>query len=115
MAQAYGARGVLILPADIPLSTKEDIQTVLELSKKHPSITIVPDRREDGTNALLVVPPGSFHYRYGPNSFQEHCRIASENGMNVQVWHSRNLGLDLDLPEDLDLFRDLTRLESIPE
>jgi 2-phospho-L-lactate guanylyltransferase (CobY/MobA/RfbA family) len=35
--------------------------------------------------------------------------------MNVQVLRSRNLGLDLDTPEDLELFRELTRPESTPE
>ncbi len=115
VALAYGARGVLILPADIPLSTREDIQTVLEAAKRHPSITIVPDRREDGTNALLVVPPGRFKYHYGPNSFQVHCQLARQNGMHVEVLRSPNLGLDLDTPDDLDLFRELTRIESNPE
>jgi len=115
VAQAYGARGVLILPADIPLATKEDIQTVLELAKHHPSITIVPDRREDGTNALLVVPPGSIRYKYGESSFSHHCETARQNGLSVEIWHSDELGLDLDLPEDLDLFREMTRLESTPE
>lgn len=115
VAQAYGARGVLILPADIPLSTREDIQLVLQAARRHPSITIVPDRREDGTNALLVVPPGRFKYQYGPGSFHIHCQLARQSGMHVEVLRSPNLELDLDTPEDLDLFRELTRPESTPE
>lgn len=115
VAKTYGARGVLILPADIPLATRDDLTKVLELAKRHPSLTIVPDRREDGTNALLVVPPGQFKYHYGPNSFQIHCQLAEERNMNVQVLRSRNLGLDLDTPEDLELFQELTRPESTPE
>lgn len=115
VAKTYGANGVLILPADIPLATSEDLQKVLTTAKRHPSVTIVPDRHENGTNALLVVPPGAIKYQYGPGSFHTHCELARQNGLNLQILHSTNLGLDLDTPADLELFRTMTRPESTPE
>ena len=53
VAQVYATRGVLVLPADLPLMTPEDILALVERATKPPVVVIAPDRREEGTNALL--------------------------------------------------------------
>lgn len=104
LARAYEVNGVLILPADLPLLSQPDIENFIAASGQPPCITIAPDRHKDGTNALLVEPPGLMKYHYGPQSFEAHCELAQQAGAKVNVVYSYNLALDLDTPEDLNLF-----------
>jgi 2-phospho-L-lactate guanylyltransferase len=105
IAQVYATRGVLILPADLPLVTREDVLTLIERAGEAPSVVIAPDRHGTGTNALLISPAGLIEYDFGENSFQRHCQRAKEAGARLEVVDLPTLGLDLDLPEDLELVR----------
>jgi 2-phospho-L-lactate guanylyltransferase len=113
VARANGARAVLILPADIPLISADDVKEVLARGKTPQVIVIVPDRRLDGTNALFVNPAGMIEYSYGPGSFQRHCERARAAGTKLEIVHSESLGLDLDLPEDLELLGGLEKLNLV--
>jgi 2-phospho-L-lactate guanylyltransferase len=66
---------------------------------------IAPDRREDGTNALYISPPGLIEYSYGPGSFMRHLHQAERFGIKHTICRLPSFGLDLDLPEDLDVLR----------
>jgi len=44
-------------------------------------VTIVPDRRHIGTNALVCTPADAIRLRFGPNSFSEHLRTAREHSL----------------------------------
>jgi 2-phospho-L-lactate guanylyltransferase len=103
VAQTYATRGVLILPADLPLITPEDIQTLLRRAVDPPVVVISPDRRRQGTNALLVCPAGVIEYAFGPGSFQRHCARARQAGAHLEICELPSLALDMDLPEDLEL------------
>jgi 2-phospho-L-lactate guanylyltransferase len=103
VAQTYATRGVLILPADLPLITPEDIQTLLARAVDPPVVVISPDRRRQGTNALLVCPAGVIEYAFGPGSFQRHCTRARLAGAHLEICELPSLALDMDLPEDLEL------------
>jgi 2-phospho-L-lactate guanylyltransferase len=103
VAQAQGAHAVIILPADLPLVTSDEIRKLLKFGKKKPIVVLAPDRRKDGTNVLYVNPAGMIEYGYGPGSFQRHSERAIDAGARLKVVHSEILGLDLDLPEDLEL------------
>jgi 2-phospho-L-lactate guanylyltransferase len=105
IAQVYATRGVLILPADLPLVTREDVLTLIERAGEAPSVVIAPDRHGTGTNALLISPAGLIEYDFGENSFQRHCQRAQEAGARLEIVDLPTLGLDLDLPEDLELVR----------
>ncbi len=102
VAQVYATRGVLVLPADLPLITKDDILTLVEHATKPPVVVIAPDRREEGTNALLISPAGLIDYDFGPGSFKRHCEMARQAGARLEIVTLPSLGLDLDLPEDLE-------------
>lgn len=102
VAKLHGAHAVLILPADLPLITAEDIRQVLKRGTNPPVVVLAPDRRENGTNALLVNPAGLLDYAYGPGSNRRHAELASQAGARVEIVRSPSLGLDLDLPEDLE-------------
>jgi 2-phospho-L-lactate guanylyltransferase len=68
---------------------------------------VAPDRRGTGTNALLVRPPGLIPYRFGENSLDKHLEEAEAAGAEAHVYESDTLGLDVDIPADLDLYREM--------
>lgn len=102
-----GAASVLILPADLPLITTEDVAGIVRLGNDlnySRSLVIAPDETEDGTNALLLRPPGLIHYSYGLGSFTRHIELAQEAGADVQVYRSPRLALDIDVPSDYERY-----------
>jgi 2-phospho-L-lactate guanylyltransferase len=103
VAKNYATRGVLILPADLPLITPEDVYAMLERSDRPPVVVVAPDRRREGTNALLVCPVGLIEYDFGPDSFKRHCERALQAGARLEICELPSIALDMDLPEDLDL------------
>ncbi len=103
VAKNYATRGVLIVPADLPLITPEDVRVILERAVDPPVVVVAPNRRRDGTNALLVCPTGLIEYEYGPGSFQRHCERAKKAGARLEICELPSLALDMDLPEDLEL------------
>jgi 2-phospho-L-lactate guanylyltransferase len=110
VAKTQGAHAVLILPADLPLIKSFDIKKLIMRGKKQPVVVIAPDMRQDGTNGLFVNPAGIIEYGYGPGSFQCHSGRAIEAGAKLVVIESRNISLDLDLPEDLEALGGLENL-----
>jgi len=106
-SKAFNAEGVLILPADLPLIQPEDIRYLLRSAANPPVVVISPDRRRMGTNALLVNPVGIIDYTFGPASFQKHCDLAQKNGVRLEICELPSIGLDLDLPEDLAIIRQM--------
>ena len=109
VAQVYATRGVLILPADLPLISEEDVLTLIGRAFDPPVIVIAPDRHRKGTNALLISPSGLIEYDFGENSFEKHCELARQAGARLEIVDLPTLGLDLDLPEDLEIVRELEK------
>lgn len=105
VAQVYATRGVLVLPADLPLISRDDIVELLRRAVNPPVVVIAPDRHGKGTNALLISPPGLIEYDFGENSFQRHSERAKEAGARLEVVDLPSLGLDLDVPEDFELIK----------
>ncbi len=105
VVQAYAAQGVLILPADLPLISSADLAVFLSHIGKPPEMVIAPDRRDDGTNALFLSPPGLIEYSYGPGSFLRHLHQAEMFGIRHTVCRLPAFGLDLDIPEDLEMLK----------
>ena len=103
VARNYSTSGVLIVPADLPLLTPEDVCAMLELAKDPPVVVLAPDRHNQGTNALLVCPVGLIEYDFGPGSFQRHCERARQAGARLEICELPSIALDMDLPEDLEL------------
>lgn len=109
IAKVHATRGVLVLPADLPLISREDVLTLIEKAVDPPVVVIAPDRRGKGTNALLISPSGLIEYDFGENSFQRHCERAKQAGARLEIVDLPSLGLDLDLPEDLEIIRELEK------
>jgi len=103
VAKNYATNGVLIVPADLPLITPQDIRIMLEFIHDPPVVVVAPDRHHLGTNSLLVCPIGLIQYGFGPDSFQRHCERARQVGARLEICELPSIALDVDLPEDLHL------------
>jgi 2-phospho-L-lactate guanylyltransferase (CobY/MobA/RfbA family) len=96
----------MIIASDIPLLRVQDIQGVMALAEST-SVVLATDRRQNGTNALLMRPPGLIQYCYGEGSFQKHIEQARLIGIEPRVFESPTLALDVDVPADLELYREM--------
>lgn len=105
VAQGYASHGVLVLPADLPLLSRQDVLALLERAVDPPVVVIAPDRHDKGTNALLLSPANLIEYDFGGDSFRRHCERARRAGARLEIVRLPSLALDLDLPEDLELIR----------
>ena len=65
-------------------------------------ITLVPDRRDDGTNVIVLPTDCGFEFAYGPGSFARHLDEAGRRVDDVRVVRDERLGWDVDIPDDLD-------------
>ncbi|MGB2910068.1 MAG: 2-phospho-L-lactate guanylyltransferase [Anaerolineales bacterium] len=110
VAKNYATRGLLIVPADLPLISPEDVIAMLDIAVDPPVVVLAPDHRRQGTNALLVCPIGLIEYDFGPGSFQRHCERALQAGARLEILELPSLALDMDMPEDLEMV--IERLET---
>lgn len=101
VATTYSARGVLILPADLPNITPDDVKQLIASADTATSVVIAPDHHRTGTNALLVRPPGIISYMFGENSFPKHMAQIKTKGLKAKVLELPCLAQDVDYPEDL--------------
>jgi 2-phospho-L-lactate guanylyltransferase (CobY/MobA/RfbA family) len=97
----------LVLPADLPLISREDAIVLVKRATDPPVVVIAPDRHQKGTNALLISPAGLIEYDFGEDSFQRHCNLVKKAGVRLEVVNLPSLGLDLDSPEDLEIIKNL--------
>lgn len=101
VASMYSAAGVLVLPADLPQMTADDVRVMVEAAKSLSCMVIAPDHRHEGTNALLIKPPNAIAYSFGENSFFRHMNQAQMKGIRTEIIELPSLAQDVDLPEDL--------------
>ncbi len=66
-------------------------------------VTVVADRRGDGTNVLVVPLGAEFEFHYGPGSARAHRTEARRVGLPHRTIDDPELGWDVDTPDDLNL------------
>lgn len=98
---AEGCARLLVMPADLPLASPEEIGQILAALAEAPGLALVPDRHGVGTNALACAPPHAIAPRFGAGSFARHLEAARDAGIPATVLRLPGLGLDIDTPEDL--------------
>jgi 2-phospho-L-lactate guanylyltransferase len=103
-AMSLGAATVLLLPIDVPLVTKAEIEDLIDATDRlsDSSVIIVPSSDGTGTNALVRTPPDAIASCFGPGSFQAHLDQARQRGVPAKVLRPAGLLFDIDTPEDVD-------------
>jgi 2-phospho-L-lactate guanylyltransferase len=102
----WGADAVLVLPADIPFITGDDLRAMLEMGRQPGTVVIAPDRHGQGTNAILLHPPEIIDFSFGVGSYERHQMAARTNGAQVFSYQSEGLALDIDTPDDMLIWQD---------
>ena len=58
-ACARGVDQVLVLPADVPLTTSAELRSLVQSRGAQPGVTLAPSHDGNGTNGLLLAPPNA--------------------------------------------------------
>lgn len=97
-----GCSHVVVAHADLPRPT------LLARVVRTGTITLIPDRHDDGTNVLSFPTGCGMRVAYGPGSFRRHLgqaiSVSAGSGADaivVEVRRDTLLALDLDTPADL--------------
>lgn len=102
-----GVSRVIVCHADLPLA--RDLRWIAAFD----GITLVPDRRADGTNVLCLPTSTPFVFAYGGGSFARHHAHAVATGLSVRVAPDRALSFDVDVPADLRLVEALRHTATV--
>ena len=99
-AVVEGASSVLILPSDLPLLRGADIENIIAMASPPQDVVIAPSK-DNGTNALLLLPPSVINLRFGGESLPSHLAEARRVGIRPRIYRSVNVAIDVDDVEDL--------------
>jgi 2-phospho-L-lactate guanylyltransferase len=112
---AYGARELVVLPADLPFVTPAEIDALVERGRRG-GFALATDAAGTGTNALYVRPPVPFRFQFGPESRFLHMEEAARVGLRAELLRLRGLEFDVDGPADLGelLERDARLRQCLP-
>ena len=94
----HKTKKVFIVPSDIPLISKTNIDALIE-SAKALDFVIVPSKG-GGTNGLIIKPL-SIDMKFGEFSFKNHIKEANKNGFDPVIYDSFYMSLDVNIAEDL--------------
>ena len=110
-----GVTELLILPADLPLITADDIDQLVATGRRT-GFASATDAAGTGTNALYIAPPAFFRFQFGPGSRFHHFDEAARLGMGAEALRLQGLEFDLDGPADLAylLAQHHARYDSLP-
>jgi len=92
------SKKIIIVPSDIPLIGKTNIQMLIDASKNLDFI-IVP-AKGGGTN-MIIMKPMAIRTRFEGFSYREHVQAAERKKLNPQVHDSFYMALDVNTTEDL--------------
>lgn len=92
---SLGAKRVCVVHADLP--RLDDLGWVANF----PGVTLVPDRRGDGTNVISIPASSGFSFHYGPGSFTRHIGEVRRLGLPERTVRGTPLAWDIDVPSDL--------------
>jgi 2-phospho-L-lactate guanylyltransferase len=94
--RSRGVERVTVAHADLPLATD------LTWPGRFDGVTLVPDRRHDGTTVVSVPTAAGFRFAYGPGSLRRHQVEATRLRLPLRVVDDEWLSWDVDVPSDLD-------------
>ena len=101
-----GARGILVVPADLPSLAAEEVSAILGYhAGVDRAMTLVSDRHGRGTNCFACSPPDLCAFHFGEDSFRAHLDAGREVGIVARCLELVGVQMDVDTPEDLDVLR----------
>ncbi|HZQ91430.1 MAG TPA: 2-phospho-L-lactate guanylyltransferase [Terriglobales bacterium] len=100
VAVEHGAEWTLVIPADAPLVTAGELESILYAAPEAGAV-LAPDHRGRGSNAVLRRPAALFPLRFGDDSFAPHVQAASATGRSVVLLQLPGIALDVDRPDEL--------------
>jgi 2-phospho-L-lactate guanylyltransferase len=103
VARAAGAASVTIVPCDIPLAFRGDLEDLRDTGDTS-DVVLVPSGDDGGTNALYLSPPDVLAPRFGEHSMKVHIELAEARGLRCAILSLPRLALDIDTIEDVDAF-----------
>lgn len=95
----FGARAILVLPADLPRITSSEIDRFVRAGRR--GFALAADVSGTGTNALYLRGAGAFEFHFGADSRRQHLFEAQRRGLAPSIHRAPGLGLDVDAPADL--------------
>jgi 2-phospho-L-lactate guanylyltransferase len=95
-----GEESTLVIPADIPLIERWELEEVLKHSPEEGTV-LVPAGDGRGTNAAFRRPANLFPLRFGNDSFKPHHAAAQSTGKPCVVLNLPGIAVDVDNPPDL--------------
>lgn len=98
-ARAVVGGDVLVIHADLPLLTAQDVGELLAIADRS-GAALAPDRHGTGTNALALRTGLPFAFRFGPDSCARHRAQLSDS---TAVLLRPGLATDIDTAEDMVL------------
>ena len=99
-SRANQAQAMLILPADLPLVSRDELNTLIR-DQEDGSIRIAGARDQDGTNALVMKPPSLLATSFGVGSFERHKKFAKALSVKIEEVNLPGLSFDVDTEKDL--------------
>ena len=100
-SMSYHADATVVIPQDLPLLDAQEISMACDLaSSEARCIVICPSQRYDGTNMLLRKPPAIIRTFFDKNSYENHIAAAKDTGVEVRLFLSKKLMIDIDTPDD---------------
>ncbi len=90
-----GAAEIVVAHGDLPLAHGLSHLTGFM------GITLVPDRRDDGTNVLCLPAGQPFRFSYGPGSYSRHAAEARRLRVALRTLREPDLAWDVDEPADI--------------
>jgi 2-phospho-L-lactate guanylyltransferase len=97
-----GATSVTVIPADVPLAWKGDLQDIADTGATS-DVVVVPSR-DGGTNALYLSPGDVMPPLFGEASLKAHIESAERLGKRCTILALPRLELDIDTVADIDAY-----------
>jgi len=92
----------IVVPADIPLITSEELHRVLDAAPVEGAV-LVPAYDRRGSNCILRRPASIIPLRFGNDSFLPHCESMRRTGKELVILELPGIGLDIDNPHELEM------------
>jgi 2-phospho-L-lactate guanylyltransferase len=101
LAEADGAVDLLLVMADLPYLSSQDIAAMIEAGRQSP--VVIAEAKDGGTNALLLRPPTAIEFAFSTEtpSAALHAERATAAGFAPRLVRRPGLARDIDTPADL--------------